>query len=88
MTAKEMFEKLGYEKEEVQETTNGVLTHHFIKFSKYEDYTEYEYHYYFNLLQKSYMFNFVAEFKISESYTQLEELKAITQQMKELGWIE
>lgn len=88
MNAKEMFESLGYEREELRETRNDILTSHFVKFYKYDESNNYGYYHYFNLIQESYMFNFLANSKVSEAYIPIQELQAIALQMKELMWIE
>lgn len=87
MPAQDIFEWIGFKKEETQEIRNGIITSHLIKFDKYVNGVDRDYHHYFDLIQKSYMYNFVSAGKVVEAFIPHNELIAVTKQMIELGWI-
>lgn len=81
MTAKEMFEALGYKQ--------VVNNDNFIEYQD-DSHGDGDYKYiYFNHLWKSYIVGYFEECNrnVRPTKVYIEEYKAIAQQMKELGWI-
>lgn len=88
MTAKEMFEKLGFKRRIIHSDTKNVLATMYVK--KYDENDEVIICFAYN--SKTYRVENVEGRKNHENIyatsVNIETHKAITQQMKELGWIE
>lgn len=88
-SAQGMFEKLGYKKDETKITINGLVEEHTIDYIKVEDKHTYDitHKFKFYLLRKEYThYTKLKSFNIQSTVT-IEELKAVIQFYKELGWL-
>lgn len=81
MTAKEMFEALGYE-----QATNNNNFIEYLLWNRDEEDKDYFY-VRFHLTWKSYVIGYCDGYEIQPIIVPIKEHKAITKQMEELGWV-
>lgn len=86
MSAKEMFEKLGYRKEDVEDIFTGEIYEYDYKYVKFDGTWLYEI--LFNDSTKLIHFNTELFNKTQNEMITIDLLKAINQQCKELGWLD
>lgn len=84
-SAEGMFEKLGYKKDETKITVNDSVKEHTIDYKKEHNNVKYQFR--FDLIEKEFKKQLsLSAFNVPSGVT-LEELKAVIQFYKELGWL-